>query len=72
MDNIYAEPGTKIRYMGADDFQVNWGVGNADPRNLLVEGETYTVKKMEVHSWHTKVTLEEFPNLKFNSAHFED
>lgn len=72
MKNVNAPEGTKIRYMGADDFQVNQGTGNDDPRGVLTEGEIYTVLKTEVHSWHTKVRLVEFPEQKFNSASFED
>lgn len=39
---------------------------------LLNVGKTYTVVDLEVHSWHTMVTLREFPNRQFNSCHFEE
>ena len=61
--------GGKVQYIGASDDQVRWG-SNDDPREVLTEGETYTVKQVKVHSWHTKVVLEEFPDLKFNSVSF--
>lgn len=68
--NINAGRGTKVIYRGATDEQVNWG-SNDDPRGLLEKGATYTVYRTEIHSWHTKVFLVEFPDKKFNSAHFD-
>ena len=61
--------GDKVRYTGAIDEQVAWG-SNDDPRKVLTEGSTYTVADVEVHTWHTKVYLEEYPKLKFNSVSF--
>lgn len=40
--------------------------------SLLNIGEKYTVIDVEVHSWHTLVTLKEFPNEQFNSVLFEE
>lgn len=60
----------KIKYTGCTDEQVRWG-GNDDPRGVLKEGEVYTLKDKEVHSWHTKITLEEVPG-RFNSVCFEE
>ena len=40
--------------------------------SLLTVGEKYTVIDVEVHSWHTLVTLLEFPNEQFNSVLFEE
>ena len=45
---------------------------NLDNANLLTVGEKYTVIDVEVHSWHTLVTLREFPNEQFNSVLFEE
>ena len=45
------------------------GFANA---SLLTVGEKYTVIDVEVHSWHTLVTLLEFPNEQFNSVLFEE
>jgi len=62
----------KVRYLGdVHDVQVRWG-GNNDPRGILVPGDEYEVLDIEVHSWHTKIILKEFPNLKFNCVHFEE
>ena len=47
----------EVVYVGMSDFQVNWG-GCADPRGVLVEGETYITEAVAAHSYHTKVRLE--------------
>jgi hypothetical protein len=60
----------KVKYIGADNEQVAWG-GNDDPRELLIIGETYTVIGKEVHSWHTKIILEDYPDKKFNDSSFK-
>lgn len=39
---------------------------------LLTVGEKYTVIDVEVHSWHTLITLNEFPDKQFNSVLFEE
>lgn len=39
---------------------------------LLEVGKTYTVVNVDVHSWHTEVELEEFPNIIFNSVCFDE
>lgn len=62
--------GDKIKYVGCSDEQKNWG-GNDDPRGVLEEGLNYTVAEIEIHSWHTKVSLDGV-NGKFNSACFDE
>ena len=69
--NINCGKGHKVVYTGCDEDMINFG-GNDDPRHVLVEGEKYVVERTEVHSWHTKVYLEDFKNLRFNSVCFED
>jgi hypothetical protein len=60
----------KVVYTGADDDQVRWG-SCADPRGLLVEGETYEVEREDVHSWHTKLFLKGVDSGRgFNSVCF--
>ena len=41
-------------------------------RYLLEIGKRYHVTDVEVHSWHTDVRLEEFPDCVFNSVCFEE
>ena len=60
----------KVKYIGASDAQVRWG-SNDDPRGLLVEGKEYELSDREVHSWHTKISLSEFPGKKFNDSSFD-
>jgi len=66
----YFKRGEWVRYMGCIDEQVKWG-GNSDPRGVLKEEGLYTVTNVEVHKSHTKLKLEGFPNLQFNSVHFQ-
>lgn len=40
--------------------------------HVLTVGQKYTVIDVEVHSWHTLVTLREFPDKQFNSVLFEE
>lgn len=39
---------------------------------MLTVGEKYTAIDVEVHSWHTLVTLREFPGKQFNSVLFDE
>lgn len=43
-----------------------------EDNTLLTVGQKYTVIDVEVHSWHTLVTLREFPNKRFNSVLFAE
>ncbi len=68
--NIYAKPGTKVRYAGTSDEQINY-VGATDPRSLLTEGQEYTIDYTDVCSSFTYVYLKEVDG-KFNSCMFKD
>lgn len=67
--DINVPKGTKVKFRKHDDVMRKWG-SNDETRGTLKVGRTYTVDHTEVHSWHTKVYLQEFPTKKFNSAHF--
>ena len=54
----------------ASQDQINWG-GNDDPNDLLEIGETYEVFEKDVHSWHIKLRLVDFPEKVFNSVSFK-
>jgi hypothetical protein len=54
MENFKA--GDHVVYVGCSAEQVRWG-NNNDPRGILMENQKYYVKKVEVHSQHTKLTL---------------
>jgi len=68
--DIYSKKGTKVKFTNASDNQVRWG-SNDDPRQYLEMNEIYTIDRTEVHTQHTKVYLQEYPDKKFNSVHFE-
>ena len=68
--DIYAKEGTIVTYISPNESPVKLG-NNNNPLNLLKVGEKYTVDHTEVHSFHTKVVLKEFPDYKFNSVHFD-
>jgi len=71
--NIYAEKGTKVIFVetNVSQAQINYG-GHTDPRNILEVGKIYTIQKTDVRSSHTKVYLEEFKDIHFNSVWFRD
>ena len=60
--------GDKVRYTNVTDHQVAWG-SNDDPRELLYLNHDYTISRVDVRSWHTKVRLEDVRGT-FNSTHF--
>jgi hypothetical protein len=60
----------KVRYIGASQAQVTFGNAD-DPRDVLIEGEVYEVKKTEVHTWHTRLHLKGIEG-SFNSVCFEE
>ncbi len=61
--------GDKVIYKGCTTEQVNWG-SHSDPRGILTPGSVYKVSKVEVHTWHTKVSLVGIDG-NFNSGCFE-
>ena len=67
--DIYNTKSRKIRCVKNDDDV--WG-GGGENHHILEIGEEYTLEDVEVHSWHTIIYLEEFPNVKFNSVAFEE
>lgn len=63
--------GKRVRFDGACDAQVSFSGGD-DPRTVLVVGAEYTVKSAYVGSWKTRITLEGFDKLEFNSVCFTE
>ena len=68
MDIFNSEP-RKIKCI-RNDADV-WG-GGGENHHLLEVGKEYTLEDIDVHSWHTIVYIEEFPNVEFNSVAFEE
>lgn len=48
---------------------INWG-SHFDPNNILEYGKEYELDRAEVHSFHTKIFLKDFPDKSFNSVWF--
>lgn len=46
--------------------------GGGENHHLLGVGKEYTLEDIIVHSWHTIVYIEEFPDMEFNSVVFEE
>lgn len=68
--NIYALKGHKVRLrsninIDADHF-------TKKDKEYLKKGENYTVESTEVSRSWSKVKFQEFPNITFNTVHFED
>jgi hypothetical protein len=61
--------GECVRFIGCDKDQTTWGSNN-DPSKIFFVGNKYYVEKVEVHSWHTKLTLRGISG-RFNSVCFE-
>ena len=61
--------GDRIKFISSSTNQVNWG-SNIDPNLVCNTRDIYTVESVEVHSWHTKISLEGIKG-KFNSVSFE-
>ena len=61
--------GDTVKFIGCSKEQINWG-NNDDPNKLLFVGDKYTIEKVEVHSYHTKLTLRGVYG-RFNSTCFE-
>lgn len=64
------EPGTRVRFTESSPEQVRWG-GNDDPDAVLKRGEVYMVSQVDVHSYHTKISLVGIKG-RFNSVSFEE
>ena len=45
---------------------------NHENAGMLTVGQIYNVTDVEVHSWHTLISLKEFPGYQFNSVQFEE
>ena len=61
-----------VKYLGVTDEQVAFGSCD-DPRaDGLTIGAIYTVEYEDIHSYHTKISLIEYPGKRFNSVSFEE
>lgn len=60
---------TAILNEHSSEAQTNWGA-NDPTEGCLEVGKAYEVSEIEVHSFHTKIHLKDFPGKKFNSVVF--
>lgn len=67
--DIFNNNKRKIICIDNDDSYA-WGFSGTG--HLLTVGKEYTLIDTEVHGYHTRVTLEEFPDTQFNSILFEE
>ena len=67
--DIFNNDKRKIICINNDDSNA-WGFKGHG--HLLTVGKEYTLIDVEVHGWHTRVTLEEFPGIQFNSILFDE
>lgn len=64
------QTGDIVRFTGWTKEQVAWG-NNATP-HMLTLNHNYVIESVDVHRYHTKVTLRGVDKtMKFNSVHFE-
>ena len=71
MNNKAINPGDVVEYIGCEPEQIRWG-GNDDPdQSFLIVGREYIVKDVEVHTWHTKLTVLNKSG-RFNSVCFRE
>jgi hypothetical protein len=60
--------GSRLRFI--EKYPIAWGCPLENAK-LLKLGNCYIVERIEVHSWHTKVFLKNYPGKDFNSAWFK-
>ena len=61
--------GDFVKFIGCSKEQIAWG-NNNDPNPILFVNNEYQVEKIEIHTWHTKLSLYGISG-KFNSVCFE-
>ena len=65
---VNAPKGQKVRYLDEHGYESDL----ITARRYLVKDNEYTVEKTDVGSWRTSVYLQEYPDIPFNSVHFEE
>ena len=62
------EAGDKVIFTECTQEQINWGT-NDDPNEILTKDKIYVVSDVDIHSSHTKLTLDGIKG-RFNSVCF--
>ena len=64
------EKGQKVKFKGDVTIeQIKWG-NHTDPEGILEKDKIYTIKDIDIHSWHTRIYLGGISGY-FNSVWFE-
>lgn len=66
--DIYAKPGTKVKYLGKNGYDAE----RERAKEFLEVGAVLTVKEIDVHSWVSYALFEEVPGVWFNTVMFEE
>lgn len=66
--NLQLTKGTEIRFSRKHESDFD----QRHAKEYLKENESYTVEKIEVEGWSSKVFLYEVPNVSFNTVMFEE
>jgi len=61
--------GDSVKFVGCSKEQIAWG-NNDDPNTTLVINKVYTVSEVNIHSQHTKISLNGIVG-RFNSVCFD-
>jgi len=62
--------GTKVKFVNTSEMVAAFG-DNDDPNVYLTLGNIYTVAKIDIRKWYSKILLDEISSRWFNSKHFE-
>lgn len=66
--NIYANTGDQVRFINKNGLQSDL----EKAQEYLQPGEIYTVDRVYIGNWSSKVYLMEVPGVSFNTVCFED
>lgn len=66
--DIYAKPGTKVRYAGTGGYDGERAIATEH----IEVGTVLTVKNIKVGGFMSYVEFEELPNIRFNTVMFEE
>ena len=61
--------GDQVVFLGCSKEQIYWG-SNDDPNPILTINDVYEVSDVDIHSYHTKISLTDIPG-RFNSVCFD-
>lgn len=69
--DLKTKPGAKI-VVTSESIRNGTEEDKANASLYLKPKKRFTLRKIQVHDWHTDVWVEEIPGVKFNSVQFEN